>query len=315
MKKIIYIFLCFFLCNCSQKKLLLINKRAIFLSSENGGKSKTDTLFFTNKNDTKIVLDFNATGMHADFFKINLTSPKLIAPKETIKLPIQFTPKKEFIGVAFAQLHIKPTKKNTYYIPLNGLSTKGLEGKNEPSLSTILETLNYKINIGWNSLSNTINPQLQGEELQQTLFVKASKKDVEIIPIARYSPAFLLPFGFYTIKNNNLILNEVGVLADSNLDPEHQTLYPKISKGENSFDPGLEAFGIYTSSPSHQAYSEDKWNKKFHEKKAAHAARIYQLKDAKGKAISNQFLICFEEAFNGDYQDYVFILKNATPIK
>jgi hypothetical protein len=39
------------------------------------------------------------------------------------------------------------------------------------------------------------------------------------------------------------------------------------------------------------------------------------LKDANGKIINNSYLLCFEEAKNGDYNDYVFIVKHITPVK
>ncbi len=42
--------------------------------------------------------------------------------------------------------------------------------------------------------------------------------------------------------------------------------------------------------------------------------RTYPLKDRAGVAIANAYLVCFEEAANGDYQDYVFTLSNVTPV-
>tara|TARA_R110002072_G_C7579432_1_gene501926 strand:- start:137 stop:469 length:333 start_codon:yes stop_codon:yes gene_type:complete len=100
------------------------------------------------------------------------------------------------------------------------------------------------------------------------------------------------------------------VLADSKSYPEHQTLFPAVSNGSTGFVPKSEPFGFYTTSPSHVAYSKDTWNKKLFKKNAAHAARIYAVKDAQRHILPNQFLVCFEEAFNGDYQDYVFLVKN-----
>ena len=31
-------------------------------------------------------------------------------------------------------------------------------------------------------------------------------------------------------------------------------------------------------------------------------------------AFANAYLVCFEEAANGDYQDYVFTLRNVKPV-
>ena len=80
------------------------------------------------------------------------------------------------------------------------MSTKGLEGKNEPQLSWVMKTLGYAINLGWDSLANHIRADLQGDELPQALFKKSGTDAVEMIPVARYSPAFVLPFGYYTVK-------------------------------------------------------------------------------------------------------------------
>lgn len=317
MKKVavlIFIF-SFFIISCGTNKNLNISKDEIAFSSINGEKSKISTFLITNKSKIDLHLNFELKGENSNFFKFLTTIPNKVEANSSLEIPIQFQPNADFVGVANAQLLLNLEKKSPQIITFRGLSTKGLEGKNEPALSWVLQTLGYGINLGWETLANTIKPDLQGEEISQTLFKKASNKDVEIIPIARYSPAFNLPFGYYIIKKDAPVLVEVGVLSDSKEYPEHQTLFPKVSKGNTAFNPKEEFFGIYTTSPSHNAYSEDKWNKKFHKKNAAHASRIYQLKNTAGKIIANQYLICFEEAFNGDYQDYVFILKNVKIIE
>jgi hypothetical protein len=317
MKKVILatLIFSFLLGSCSKKLVLDINKQEIILSAIKGDKSKLEKLIITNNHESKVELNIEFKGENSEFFKIIDAVPKNINAKESVEIPIQFQPNEDFIGVVKAQLVINSEKKKQISVTLGGLSARGLEGKNEPALSLILQTLVFKIDVGWSSLANTVKPDLQGEEISQTLFKKVTKKDVEVIPVARYSPAFLLPFGYYTIENDSINLHDVGILADSKKDSEHQTLFPEINDGKATFNPKNASFGIYTTSPSHNSYSEDKWNKKYHKKNAAHATRIYKMKDAEGKVIPNQFLICFEEAFNGDYQDYVFILKNVETIK
>lgn len=44
-----------------------------------------------------------------------------------------------------------------------------------------------------------------------------------------------------------------------------------------------------------------------------HRTRVYPLKDRAGVLVPNSYLIGWEEASNGDYQDYVFVLTNARP--
>jgi hypothetical protein len=37
------------------------------------------------------------------------------------------------------------------------------------------------------------------------------------------------------------------------------------------------------------------------------------MKNRLGQPAENSYLICFEDASNGDYQDYVFVLSNVIP--
>jgi len=41
--------------------------------------------------------------------------------------------------------------------------------------------------------------------------------------------------------------------------------------------------------------------------------KVYPLTDAAGNVVAASYLIAVEEAGNGDYQDYVFILSNVQP--
>jgi hypothetical protein len=226
-----------------------------------------------------------------------------------------FTPAADFTGIARADAEVTDTKnKKKITIHLTGLSTKGLEGENEAPLSQIADALGYRVNIGWPGLANHARPELQGDEIPASLFHKAGMGKVEIIPVARYSPDFELPFGYYFDTVSVAEKHEVGVLSKAGKYPEHQVLFPSIAKGGNSFDPGNRSFGFYATGPTHSAYSEDVWNMLLYPANAVHAVRMYLLKDKTGKLIPHQYLLCFEEAKNGDYNDYVFLVKNITPV-
>ena len=92
---------------------------------------------------------------------------------------------------------------------------------------------------------------------------------------------------------------------------QFQALNPGTDPGSQpSFaDPGAP-FGLFTISETHSTYTEDAKNAG---NAVAHAARTYPLKDRAGTAIPNAYLVCFEEAANGDYQDYVFTISNVKP--
>jgi Domain of Unknown Function (DUF1080) len=303
MKRMIFITGIFFSTTVyvNAQKTAVIKTTAVF-SAIKGTVSKPDSILLpVTANTFKLVIGDTA------FFKI------ILYKKE--KLLLLFKPAMEFVGIARALLQVKnKTGKAVAEINLSGLSTNGLEGENEPPLSRIADALGYRVNIGWTGLANHSRPELQGDELSPSLFHKAGKGKVEIIPVARYSPDFELPFGYYIDTAGKPDKQQVGILAKAAVYPEHQTLFPAISTGAHSFDPGGRSFGFYATGPTHTAYSEDAWNMLFYPANAVRATRIYPLKDITGKLLKNTYLLCFEEAKNGDYNDYVFVVKNIAPV-
>ncbi|MEP6724891.1 MAG: hypothetical protein ABJC98_03695, partial [Bacteroidota bacterium] len=228
---------------------------------------------------------------------------------------LDFEPPVSFVGISKASVNIRNDAGTVIKINLTGLGTKGLEGENEPALSTIMEAMGYRINVGWTSLANHSRPELQGDEIPFSLFRKAGKGKVAMRPIARYSPDFELPFGYYTNTINGPDKKQAGVLAKAGKYPEHQGLFPEIVPGGSySFDPGNENFGFYATGPTHSAYSEDVWNMLLYPENAVRAVRIYPVKDSRGDVVKHTYLLCFEEAKNGDYNDYVFMVNNVTPV-
>jgi hypothetical protein len=121
-----------------------------------------------------------------------------INPGQSAELQLVFTPPSDFVGIATATLHVNTRDESSVDVVLRGLSTKGLEGKNEAPLADVLTTLGVGTDLGWETFANHTKPQLQGEEIAPALFSKAGEGHVDIIPLARYSPSFRLPFGFYT---------------------------------------------------------------------------------------------------------------------
>ena len=145
---------------------------------------------------------------------------------------------------------------------------------------------------------------LVGDEVAAPRFKAASAAEVALIPVARYSPQEPIPYGYYLGASEV----EVGVIASD----QYQTLNPKTEAGAKpSFAAPAGEFGIFTSSKTHKTYTEDAKNAA---NAIQHAVRSYPLKDRAGVAIPNAYLVCFEEAANGDYQDYVFTLANVVPV-
>lgn len=288
-----------------------LNKTNMALSAIKGTSSKPDTLLLSTMGGTVRITDIKITGKDAAFFKIQSQKPKQVSSARSEAVIVQFKPAAQFMGIARAALEIKGPN---LVVSLTGLSTQGLEGENEAPLSAIVQALGFETQVGWNTLAHHWRPERQGDELAPALFKKATDAPIECIPLARYSPDFLVNFGYYTSTPSGPLQHQVGVLAKAGSYPEHQTLFPALASGKKSFDPGNGVFGFYAISPSHTAYSEDIWNILFYPGHATHAMRIYPLKGMQGRVPDNTYLVCIEEATNGDYNDYVFLVKNITPV-
>jgi hypothetical protein len=289
---------------------LQANKDRVVLSAIKGADSKPDTIKLTPV-VKKMSVIVRITGEHADFFKI-VTSPKITFSGSAENLVVVFHPDESFLGLAQAVIEIR---KHNLKIPITGLSTKALEGENEPTLATITRALGYEIRLGWETLAHNLTPTLQGNELRPVLFRKAdSNMAVQMIPVARYSPDFPVVFGLYTNTTKGPVQHQIGILKKAEKFPEHQTLFPDFSGSSSAYDPGNNEFGFYAISPTHTAYSEDVWNILFHPTHAAHAMRIYPVSDEQGKLLPDTYLVCMEEAANGDYNDYVFLVRNVQPV-
>lgn len=288
-------------------------------SAIRGSISRSHTIALPNDQNRPEPSTARLSGDQSGYFSILTELPKKndpVKPGQALEIEIVFSPPAEFIGIATANIEFISAQKTIAQHALHGLSTKGLEGKNEPALTDVLTTLRLTTDVGWKTLANHIKPDLQGEEMKPTLFTKSGQGNVEMIPLARYSPSFGLPFGFYT---DDGVTHQVGVLSAAKAPiPEHQTLYPAVAEGGTTFDPGDQPFGIYTTSPTHVAFSQDKLNRAANgnrkKRHAVHACRTYPVRNADGELMPNEFLFCFEEAGNGDYQDYVFLVKNVRPV-
>ncbi|WP_233507514.1 malectin domain-containing carbohydrate-binding protein [Adhaeribacter pallidiroseus] len=232
-----------------------------------------------------------------------------LAPEETKTLQVTFAPGNLSVVSTFnAALTINSNAVNTpaLSVGLYAMSLNAYEGNNEPPLQTVVNTLGYNINVGWTGLAGGIQSTLKGEEVAVQFFEKAGDGAVTITPVARYSPNQELPFGYYTKTNNTPVRSSVGTL--SGVFGQHNALYPQIVAGSDQFNPATAAFGIYVVGLENRiSYTEDLLNAGA---PAVHAVRTYPLKNRKGELVPNSYLVCFEDASNGDYQDYMFVLRN-----
>ena len=108
-------------------------------------------------------------------------------------------------------------------------------------------------------------------------------------------------------------------MTDAQTSDKARMVLPPLT-GSTDFDPGTVTFGVWvytdqlsqkydtggTASNGDYDYSEDAPNSPAN----VHRTKVYPLKDATGGTVAGSFLLAVEEAGNGDYQDYVFVLSN-----
>ncbi len=254
------------------------------------------------------------TGPNAGAFKLagSPSFPINVPADDSTTVDVQFAPGGS-VGSLEAALSIvsDDPDEQSVDVGLYGLSANGEQGANEPTLQDVVNTLGHPTRVhdeSGNPLTFGTGAELKGEEVAVPLFKKAGSGSVGIKPVARYSPDEKLPFGYYTLNAGSPQENVVATITTG----QEQTLNPKTEAGgSDSFDPGSESFGIYVDSLSfgRKSYTQDGLNTG----PTKHAARVYPAKNRAGDPMPNAYLVTYEDASNGDYQDYVFLVTNAKP--
>jgi hypothetical protein len=211
-----------------------------------------------------------------------------------------------------------------------------IQANYEATLGQILTTLGYKITVGraqdnWNPNTSMDAKDLPGvevgtDEVAAKHFVKAGAGNVTLTVIARFSPYGALPYGWYpsTSSTTRNVVGTMAMITDAQTNNKARMVLPPLVAGTmTTFDPGSAPFGlwVYTDQVTQKYesggkaangdynFSDDALNSPAN----AHRFKTYQLKDASGTVIAQSYLVAVEEAGNGDYQDYVYLLGNVKP--
>ncbi|KKL07556.1 hypothetical protein LCGC14_2584840, partial [marine sediment metagenome] len=282
----------------------------------NGQGEQSQTKEVTITNTGLADLEISSITLQGDFASqfddLSANGEQTIAPGENSTLTVTYAPdlNTNDLGYQNAEIVIASNSVDNpnYSIGLYGLKKQGYEGDSEPTLQDIVNTLGIGIDVGWTGLTTTTDATLQGDEVQFSQWIQATDAPVTLTPVGRYSPSEELPFGWFT-TTGDLKRNEIGVLQDGIANA--QRLYPPVASGDTIFNPQGALFGIYVFSQSFDRfnYSQDSLNTDG----VLHRVRSYPVKDRNGNQVDNKYLITFEDATNGDYQDYIFILDNVIP--
>ncbi|MET0448069.1 MAG: malectin domain-containing carbohydrate-binding protein [Aeromicrobium sp.] len=281
-------------------------------ASVSAKKTDAESITITNQSTEQISVSSAITGANASEFSVTGV-PSTLAAGASATAQIVFTPGTS-IGQRSAQLTLTGGASSVT-VGLFGLSLQGIEGGNEPTFANVMGTLGYGVNVGWTNLAGGMQPTAKGDEVLEPLFVKSGSGPVSWRPLAQFAPPENLGFGWYTGDGTAADRRSLGGMNGTNtVTGGYQMLLPPvIANSTTSFDPGAETFGLYYYSAHFNRYgfTEDRLNSPAAD---AHRARIYPAKNRGGVLIPNTYIVAYEDASNGDYQDYVFVVSGIKPV-
>lgn len=279
------------------------------VSSGVRGKPASDSIVTVKNVDfSPVVLQsFKLVGEGTDVFQLvnPLGVSRTLMPGQSAEAIIRFEPAAAAVlGVhrATLQIHLADDDMGPL-VDVAGLVAEGEVSELEPPLALVIAALGYGVNVGTQGLTLGTGAAVMGDEVTAPLFKRARPGPVAVDPVARYSADGPAPYGFFRPAGKPK-LEGLGQLTAG----QAQTLNPDSEgEGQISFDPGPEPFGLYVENGKQPLFSMPAMNK------GAHAVRVFPLKSRNNEAIADAFVVAFDEAANGDYQDYVFVVWNVVP--
>ncbi len=261
----------------------------------------------------------------------------LFRPQRTAIVDVNDSPTHTINGENYASLTINsndpdgPTKVN-----LAGLNSANYEGDNEPSLAEIIRTFGWTTNIGSEDNRLGLSKKLFGDEVYSPYWVRAdASQPVLLFPMAVYSSRSDNPHDSAEFRakagtggKSGLIYTLPGRLNDDNIigsndlsGGENQKLLPKILiNGRADVMGSLPVSTTVDFSPTSpfalkrgSGWTDDNQNGP----DKTRAWRIYPLKSANGVVVPNTWIattdIGTNVGRNGDFNDDVYLFKNARP--
>jgi hypothetical protein len=290
---------------------LKADRGVVSLSAVNGQKTRNATLVVRNPSSAAIATNLAITGSGLHRFKAT-AADSVIPPQGSTTITVEFSASRTY-GRFSAGLQIGGKDDGTFVI-LQGMSLAAFEGKNEPPLQSIVHALGIPLDVGGTKLELDTKEAVIGQSAAIPAFVAAGGGKIRVTPLARFSPKGATPFGIVLSGESELL--EKGRLADSTdaVPDAHQCLFPPLEGGAAfvEFDAPGKPFAFYMKGHKFDSFSDPAI------KTAAaipHTGRIYPVTFYEGREMKNSWLVGFEEAANGDYQDALFLIENVVPAK
>ncbi|MGB0370099.1 MAG: hypothetical protein ACPGN3_02020 [Opitutales bacterium] len=207
---------------------------------------------------------------------------------------------------------------NDSRIELRGIVIDRFEGKNEPTLDSIFWCLGVSEDAGGEYLSLDTEGDTIGSSIPVSGFrVAEGYSEITVSLLARYSPKGNPELGF--LNSENGAPTPIGRMANVSREyrDAHQRLFPPFEDPDAVLWNGRHRKVISSEEcpPSFNFYYAGKHFRastipgEAKGAKIKHTARVYPVESLLGNAVKNAYLICFEEAKNGDYQDAILLIE------
>jgi hypothetical protein len=287
---------------------LHVDRTLVSLSAVADKPARGQTVLVSNPLDRPLPVDLSISGADAGAFTAR-AGKMVLAPGEKLEVQLSFRPT-HGAGRYSAGLRIGTPEEGAFVI-LQGIGLAAFEGKNEPALQSVVHALGIPLDVGGTKLELDTNAEAIGAGVPTFGFLTMPGKKVKVTPVARFSPPGVTPFGVTVSGRPDL---EVGKLADSvALLDAHQCLFPPLADGAGfvEFEMPSEPFVFWMKGPKYQSTTATGVPEGATIK---HTARVYPVSDFQGREMENAWLVGFEEAANGDYQDALFLIENVKPL-
>lgn len=287
---------------------LLSSRSQVALSAVKDKPARSAKFTVKNPLDQPLPVAISIEGADATAFSATAPTATLGAD-ESLEITVRFNPARG-AGRYSASLRVGTVEQGTS-VSLQGIGLAAFEGKNEPPLQEIVHALGIPIDVGGTKLELDTKADTIGASVDVRYFAKAADGKVRITPLARFSPPGATPFGM--VAKGGTTLLEAGKLASSeSVEDAHQCLFPPLEGGAESvgIEPPAEGFAFYLKAHQYVSFTDPKLPT---QAKITRTARVYPASRLTGRVLKDAYVIGFEEAANGDYQDALFLLENVKP--
>lgn len=293
-----------------EEPTLVPDRTIVSLSAVKGKIAHTRFLMVENTGLVRVETGAELTGEDAGAFEL-IDPPEALEPGTKGRWTIAFRPTR---GNGLYEAGLRIGGGEGVAVELRAVGLEAFEGDHEPPLDQVVRALGIPVDVGGKELAMSTDAETIGDSVAAGYFRVTGPEKVRVTALARFSPAGETPVGIFRKGSDEL--EEVGKMGKSTgrFQDAHQALHPPLA-GEAAvmeFHVGDRPFGIYMKGHFYTSFTDPEREAKG--KLVKHTARIYPVKSFQGVEMQHTWLVGFEEARNGDYQDLLLLVENVEPV-